>query len=416
MRAFDPVVLAALPLQLLVALAVPIRNGPPVPADVATGTFQAELDAARDEYGFPGATAAWIASDGREGMAASGLADLESGRPMPREGRMLAASIGKTFVAATVLALAGEGGLALDDPVSRWLGARPWFARLPNGPSITIRHLLNHTSGLPDHVYDAGFSRCWERGLEQPELATPPDSLVALVLDEPALFRPGEGWAYSDTGYLLLGMVVEEASGRSVFEQIESRFLRPLGLARTSPSDRRSLVGLVPGYAAEDNPYGLPGRTMSSDGTLAWNPALEGAGGGLVSHPRDLARWALALYQGAAIPGAYLDELLASVPVDEGESPVRYGAGVAIRGSGPLGPSWGHAGSIPGYVSSMRYYPEMGIAVAFQINTDGCFAPGVEAEEVMADMEIRLARAVMVDCGAAGAGPEGLRAQPGSDP
>lgn len=430
MHTFDPLRLAALPLSLVAValaglwppgpraeLAFPIQGRPPVAGDAAIGRFQAELDALRAELGFPGATAAWITADGREGTAATGLADRESGRRMPPEARMLAASIGKTFVAATVLALAGEGELDLDGPVARWLGDRPWFHRLPNGPSITIRHLLNHTSGLPDHVYDADFRRCWAGGLQHPELPPPPpDSLVAFVLDDPALFRPGEGWAYSDTGYLLLGMVVEEASGRSVFDQIQSRFLHPLGLSRTSPSDRRSLGGLVPGYVAEDNPYGLPVRTTSRDGEMVWDPAVEGAGGGLVSHPRDLARWALALYRGAAMPGPYLEELLAAVPVDEPRGEVSYGAGVAIRRSGPLGASWGHAGSIPGYVSSMRYYPGMGIAVAFQVNTDGCFAEGVDPAEAVGAMEIRLARAAVTECETAGTDLEAPPPQPRSDP
>src|SRR6056297_614268 len=119
--------------------------------------FQAALDAFQQEYGFPGATAAYVLQDGTSIVAATGLADVENGSPMTVQSRMLAASIGKTFVGATVVALAREGVLELDAPLARWLGDRQWFDRLPNHDVITLRQLLNHSSGLPDHVHLESF-------------------------------------------------------------------------------------------------------------------------------------------------------------------------------------------------------------------------------------------------------------------
>lgn len=405
---------ARLPLLALLLLSAPLLLLPaaPVAAQSTPEAVQSELEVLRDRYGFPGATAAWATGDGASGVVAAGVAEVETGRAMPTDARMLAGSIGKTFVAAVLLGLDRDGALDLDDPVARWLGGRPWFQRIPHGPAITLRHLLTHTSGLRDHVHEPAFQEAWARRWPAPGPPIPPDSLVGFVLDRPALFAPGEGWAYSDTGYLILGMVVEEAAGRGVSEEIEARFLEPLGLTSTGPSDRRVLPGLVPGYVAPDNPFGLPRRTTSAGDSMAWHPGVEGAGGGLVSTALDLARWAAALYRGRALDAPYLEELLQARPVDGAGGETSYGAGVAIRGSGPLGPSWGHAGWIPGYVSSMRYYPERVVAVAVQVNTDGPFARGAEAGEVLAALELRLARVIAGRLPAPGSSPPGEPPRP----
>jgi D-alanyl-D-alanine carboxypeptidase len=354
--------------------------------------FQRELDALRTDYGFPGATAAFALADGRVGAAATGLADVERGVPMEPGTRMLAASIGKTFVAAEVLALVEEGRLGLEDTLSKWLGRRPWFHRLPNHGAITLRHLLRHTSGLPDHVHDPAFLRAWV-GRPRKAGTLPPDSLIKFVLDAAPLFPPGDGWAYTDTGYVLLGLVAEAASGANLYDEIDRRFLQPLGLEGTSPSDRRELPGLAAGYLTAGNPFGLPRKTTLAPGVLAWDPGVEWAGGGLVSTSRDLAVWARELYGGRALDGPYLEVLLDAVPTTRGSDSLQYGAAVAIRENGPLGPVWGHGGDIPGYTSSMRYYPRHDMAVAFQIN--GPAATGGESGGFGPAMELRLARALV---------------------
>lgn len=119
--------------------------------------FQSELEALQDQYRFPGATAAYILPDGTVEVFSVGLADVELDIPMMPESGMLAASIGTTFVGATVLALVQEGVLSLDDPISKWLNDRSWFSRLPNHATITLRQLLNHTSGIANHVDEEGF-------------------------------------------------------------------------------------------------------------------------------------------------------------------------------------------------------------------------------------------------------------------
>ena len=357
-----------------------------------TTLFQEELDALREEFGFPGATAAYVLSDGTTGVVATGLADIETEAPMRPSSRMLAASIGKTFVSATILGLAQEGKLDLDARVSQWLGDEPWFPRLPNHDDITIRHLLTHRAGLTNHVDTAAFAAAFASNWSLPGRPFEPEQLVEFVLDEPALFVAGEGWSYTDTGYILLGMIIEAVSERSYYEEVEDRFLSPLNLELTSASDRRDLPGLAAGYMSGDNQFRLPAKTLQDNGHMAWHPAVEWTGGGLVSNSLDLVVWAKALFEGAAMEGPYLDELLRGEPISSEAPNVRFGAGVAIRDEGPLGAWYSHSGWIPGYTSSMRYFPERRAAIAFQINTDIGIVD--DSTELYGEMAARLERVI----------------------
>ncbi len=355
-------------------------------------SLKCELDLLRNQYGFPGATVAYVLSDGRAGEVAIGLADIEAKTAMTSQSQMLAASIGKSFVAATTLALAKEGKLNLDDPLSKWLDDRAWFSRLPNHSAITLRQLLTHSSGLPDYVHMKSFARSFSQDWSKPGNPFPPEKVIAFVLDQPALFEAGKGFGYSDTGYILLGLVIEAASGNSYYKEVTERFLRPLNLKMTSPSDRRELPGLAAGYTSPDY-FGLPRKTTTSPGLMAWNPGFEWTGGGLISTSRDLAQWAKLLYEGNAMNVDYLDDLLRSVPVGNDRPGVYYGAGVVIDEKNPEGLTLGHGGVIPGYTSSMRYYSKYHVAIAFQINTD----VGVwdHSTELANDMERRLAKIIL---------------------
>tara|TARA_R110000787_G_scaffold51526_2_gene122056 strand:+ start:105 stop:1280 length:1176 start_codon:yes stop_codon:yes gene_type:complete len=344
--------------------------------DNARNAVETVLAEFRSAHAVPGITASIVMNDGRSVTAASGFSDLEAQTLMTPGTPMLAASIGKTFVAATVLSLAAEGRLNLDGPVSLYLSGSPWYHRLPNGETMTVRHLLTHSSGLPDHVFQPEFGAAitGRSGSDSPPFRQ--EELVGFVLDKKALFPAGESWAYTDTGYILLGLIIEHVTGHAWTDEVEARFLQPLKLDATQPSNRKDLPGLAAGYLAPDNPFGLPEKTVGQDGNMVWNPALEDAGGGFASTSLDLARWGSKLYQGKAMPSDYLPDLLNGVSVEPGGSTHLYGAGVSIVKQGPFGPVYGHAGLIPGYVSSLRYYPEFGASIAFQINTDIGLADG----------------------------------------
>ncbi|RDC69691.1 class A beta-lactamase-related serine hydrolase [Rhodovulum sp. 12E13] len=359
--------------RLLAAASLVLAVASPASAEAParlTGRLGATLEVFRADYGFPGATAALALPNGRLVTAAAGFADIEAGREMTPGARMLAASIGKTFVAATVLALESQGRLSQADPLADHLGDRPWFGDLSNGDAITLGQLLRHTSGLPDHPHLPAFQQAAAARIAAGAPAFGPEELVGFVLDREPLFAPGDGWAYSDTGYILLGLVIEQVTGRAYHDEVRERFLAPLGLDDTLPSDGPDIPGLAVGYTVPGNPFGLPERTADAGGRLVWDPGVEWTGGGLASTSADLARWGQALFTGGAMAAPYLDRLLDAVPVAEDAPEIRYGAGVAIYADTPRGPVWGHGGWIPAYVSSLRHYAEPGVTVAFQINTD----------------------------------------------
>ena len=326
------------------------------------------LETFHETYGFPGATVAYVASDGVVEPLAVGLADVESGITMIPDHRMLSASIGKSIWGALVLKLEADGTLNRSDRVSSYLGHLAWFSRVPNADQITIGQLLTHTSGLPDHVHMDGVGTNLIELGGQAEFD--PVDLVSFILDEPALFEAGSAWAYSDTGYVLLGLVLQKVTQTDVFELARESLLHPLGLTATDPSNTPTLEGLAVGYTVDGNPFGLPPRTMDESGRLNWNPVVEWTGGGFAATSDDLARWGHALFRGRALEADYLESLLSGVLVHPDAPGVLYGAGVAIYQETPHGPVYGHGGWIPGYVSSLRHYADHDPTIAFQINSD----------------------------------------------
>ena len=333
-------------------------------ADQLTFAFQVALEQIVADSGVPGGVAAYVLPDGRLVKVAAGLADRETGLSMTTDSRMLAGSVGKTFVGALALSLAADGVLDLDRPISTWLGTRPWFSRLPNKKTIALRHLLDHSSGLLDHVKLPEFATLVAAGNLNPARET----LIALVLDHEPLFPAGQGFAYTDTGYLLAGMVIEAATGRTYYGELRRRLLDPLGLTLTTPSDHKRLPGLVPGYLAVDNPYGLPSKTIVGSGVLVFDPSSEWTGGGLVSNAGDLARWAKVYYEGKAMGTEYLSILLNGGFKEDKQGQARYSLGTGF-GATPYGPVYGHSGWIPGYLSFVSYFAESGVAIAVQFNS-----------------------------------------------
>ncbi len=338
-----------------------------VSANSPEHSLQTKLDQIRKEYNLPGISAAIVYDDGQQVTAFSGFADRESITPLASRPRMLGASTGKSFVGALAATLVLEQKLLLDEPIAKWLGDDAWFNRLPNHESITLRHLLNHSAGLADHVFLDSFQ---EKVRNSPDWNPKPEQLIAFILDTPALFEPGKGWSYSDTGYLLIGLIIERATKQTYYDLIDGYLLQPVGLENTSPSDRKKLENLATGYIDPENPFKFPVSSLDGEGALVWNPSIEWTGGGLVTTALDLAIWSSEIF---SINGSRSDLrtlLLDSVAIDSQQPELRYGAGVVKYPDSGNGGSIGHYGWIPGYVSSFRYYPEQAVSIAFQINTD----------------------------------------------
>ncbi len=326
------------------------------------------LAEAREASGAPGLSAAFATADGRVGTAAVGFADLEAKAPMTPASRFVGGSTGKTFHAALALALHHDGALDLDAPIARWLGDTPWFRRLPNARALTLRHLLQHQSGLIDHIRSPEFFllQLKTRLTADPDTVLSPEDLLSIALDRKPRFPAGKGFAYGDTNYVIAGLVVERATGRPAFEQIEERFLRPLGLQDVVPARRRHVPRLAAGYQLPVNPFLLPPK-IAERGTLRFHPMNEWTAGGLATTPRGLVRWAKALFEGHALAGPWREDATSrSVPAADGR---RYGLGVYLWQT-PLGEAWGHGGFFPGYRSTWIYLPARRIAVSVQANRD----------------------------------------------
>lgn len=335
--------------------------------------LQQKLDSLHRDGRFAGATAAIALDDGTVITLATGQSDTASHTPMRPTDLMLAGSTGKTFFAALALQLVHEKRITLDDPLSRYLGDAPWWraadgrTRLPNGDDITLRMLMNHTSGIVRYEFNPAFTSALSA---EPYREWSPAEQIAFVLDTEPPFPAGQGWDYSDTNYILLALALEKATGQRAYDMIRTRLLEPLRLTRTVPSTSPHIDGLVQGYAGANNPFGGADAVLA-DGRLTFNPAFEWAGGGFATTTEDLARWAKALYEGRAFDPALMTHALDGIPAPALGRGVSYGLGVIIRDS-PLGPAWGHSGFFPGYLTDMRYFPEHRIAVAVQVNnSDG---------------------------------------------
>jgi len=338
------------------------------------------LSAFHDAKDFPGATLAFVLDDGRAGGVAVGVADKRYDAPMAPDSRMLSGSIGKTYVSAVALLLLEEKRLDLDSKISRWLGDDIWFQHLPNADQITLRMLMSHTSGVPDHVHDPEFLA---EVLANTEKTWRPEELITYVQDKPPLHPAGAGWSYADTNYILVGMIIERVTGRKYYDVLTERVLKPYGLGDTLPSDQRVLPGLVNGYTLAENQFQIP-EEASIDGRCFFHPQMEWTGGGLLSTSPDLARWAKLLYGGDVLKSNTQQQMLQGLLAPRLGPGHKYGLGVILRSS-ELGPVHGHGGWFPGYVSIMAYYANLDLALAMQINHDST-AGLAEIEKLLDDV------------------------------
>ena len=338
---------------------------PRVPETGLRDAVQQKLDAFIAAGKVPGVSVGVVAPDGTELALAAGLADREKKIPMRPDDRLCGGSSGKTFVAAVALQLVEEEKLALDAPLGEYLGEEKWFERLPNYQDITLAHLLGHRTGIARHEFDPEFIKAV---MSQPDRVWKPAEMVAYVLDRPPPFAAGKGFAYSDTNFILIGMVIEKVTGKTLYDEIDRRLLVPLKLDGVRRQDSRTLPGLVQGYLGAQNPFGAPEHSLAADGRFTINPQFEWAGGGFVENGGALARWAKALYHGPVLKPATRELMVAGLPADPIGPGIRYGLGCQIWPSAN-GPCWGHAGFFPGYLTEMRYWPEKSTAVAVQVNT-----------------------------------------------
>ncbi|ONI83592.1 serine hydrolase [Saccharothrix sp. ALI-22-I] len=304
--------------------------------DQASRIDREVVQRALDEMARTGAQGVQVRiTDGRRQFTArSGTALVDSPRPVPTDGRFRVGSITKTFVSTVVLQLVGEGKVELDASVQRYLPGL-----LPDGDKITVRNLLQHTSGLYNYTDALPLG---PEGFETIRHKTwTPAELVALSTAKPLDFPPGTDWRYSNTNYVVAGMLIEKVTGRPYAVALTQRILRPLGLTSTSvPGTRTGIPGPhAHGY------YRVGGQVVD---VTELNPSVAYAAGELISTTADLDRFVDALLDGRLLRPAQQAELTAVLPYSDG-----YGLGISRADLSCGVTVWGHDGGIPGYISMM---------------------------------------------------------------
>ncbi|MGW9117589.1 serine hydrolase domain-containing protein [Streptomyces sp. NPDC055663] len=285
--------------------------------------------------GTPAALASVMDRKGHTRTYTAGVADLATGSKVPRDGQVRIGSNTKTFVAVVVLQLVAEGRIGLDASVDTYL---PGLVRGKgiDGRHITVRQLLQHTSGLPDYSNYLGDDVRYYA----------PRELLATALRHPADFAPGTSWKYSNTNYVLAGLIVQKVTGRPLAEEIDRRVIKRLGLRHTyfpAPGDATIREPHPHGYYRES--ADAPLRDITEiDPSWGW------AAGQMISTDSDLDRFFTALLAGRLLPPPQLARMRSTVPAEATFGPgARYGLGLVSRPLPCGGLSWGHGGSFPGY-------------------------------------------------------------------
>jgi D-alanyl-D-alanine carboxypeptidase len=282
------------------------------------------------------------------------VATINPQRQVEADTPFVVGSITKTFVTALILQLAEEGALDLDAPLARWLPDYPRARR------ITLRQLLSHTSGVFNYfehpLYDPlVFGR--------PSHSWTPQEILDEFQREP-YFRPGQGFHYSNTGFILLGLVAEQATGATLGEELSARFFEPLGLQQTYFQGDGPQAGAADGYLRTTNGHRRVSgesdyRPTTSAATVAW------AAGGIVSTAEDIATWTSALYGGEVLASDSLAMLTdyAASPYPRGT----YGLGTRTRQISGVR-AFGHTGSLRGYMAATWYLPSEDVTVTVLTN------------------------------------------------
>ncbi|MFI6354937.1 serine hydrolase domain-containing protein [Streptomyces sp. NPDC050743] len=317
--------------------------------------------------GVPGVTATAKDAHGTWSTTA-GVGDLRTGTPRSTADRYRVGSITKTFVATVLLQLEAEGRLSLDDTVDKWL---PGVVRGHghDGRHITVRQLLNHTSGIYNYTEDEDFGRAYftEKGFSRHRYDTlAPRELVAVAMRHKPDFAPGTSWNYSNTNYVLAGMVIQKVTGHSYATEITRRVIHPLHLRATSLPGTKVTVPHPSSraYSKFTDPSG-PAYDVT-----ALNPSLASAAGEMISNSADLDRFYGALLGGKILPPHQLKEMKTTVGIKGSPSPGRYGLGLMETPLSCGVQVWGHDGGIHGSTSTAITTQDGRHSLALNFNGD----------------------------------------------
>ena len=344
-----------------------MRSWPDVAAESSPGfPLAAAIDgiaaAARERQYLPGLSVA-VARNGTP-IFARGYGWRNLGERLPADAETIysIASISKQFTAAALLQLAERGLLRFDDRLSRYF---PWH---PYGASIEVRHVLTHTSGIPDYFPLDDFDRI---GFAQAS----PREIAETVLPRGPAFAPGAEFQYCNTGYVLLGAILEQVSGQTYVEYLQTHIFDPLGMTRTGVDDPPAIHhNAALGYTSFVLGPWEPARD--------YHPSWEFATGGMYSTVADLLRWNAALRAGRVISASSLAQMTARARLANGHA-LDYGFGVGVGDVGGRR-EIRHTGGLPGWSTDNTTYPDLGIDIVVFVNHDGCSTYGTIVRPILA--------------------------------
>jgi len=328
--------------------------------------ISSSIDKLVADNNIPGLNFSMSFPDGRQFSYSSGFADVKNREKLNPKHIMFSGSIGKTYAVAIIMQLVENGKIDLKSRFLDYFPKTEWLKKIPNIQEITVEMLLQHTSGLPRYINDQGV---WDSLYHNPDKIWNYKDRLSFIFDKDAVHQAGKGWAYSDSNYLLIGMLIEKICGTYYYDELKNRMLTPENLNKTFPAIKREIDNLPVGYSRLDTFFRMP-EIVVSEGKYVFNPQMEWTGGGMVSTTSDLAKWAEIYYKGKLFSKTSLEKIITpnSNGKNTGENEA-YGMGSFIYET-QNGKVYGHTGFVPGFNAIMAYYPKLKIAAAIQINCD----------------------------------------------
>ncbi|MFP4497126.1 MAG: serine hydrolase domain-containing protein [Vulcanimicrobiota bacterium] len=279
---------------------------------------------------------------------AFGKSNLETGETLELNDKFRMGSITKTYTVTVLLQLVDEGKIQLDDPLSLYM---PDF---PNSEAVTIRNLASNSSGIFDYTHDETFIEILENDIQT---YFSPSQLVEFAKNHPPLFPPGTKYSYSNTNFVIIGMIIEQITGNSLNEEFENRIFKPLGLKNTSYPDGNSIPApYTHGYMATNDEDELYDVTEI-------NPSIAGSAGAMISDLEDVCTWCEALVSGALLTPQTQQERLKLNGFSDENKNLKYCLGIYY-----MGDFLGHDGSIFGYNTAMFYLPSRNATIVILSN------------------------------------------------
>ncbi|MEQ9405987.1 MAG: serine hydrolase domain-containing protein [Cyclobacteriaceae bacterium] len=326
--------------------------------------IQQDIDSICNSSAYPGVVFSIVLPEGKPLSFPGGWADKESSVRMSSSHLLHGGSTGKTVVSAITMMLIEEGKLNLDDKLSDLFENASWIEKLPNADVLTLRHLLQHTSGIPRYVFKPDFTSAL---IEDPKRIWRPEELLEFVAGDKPEFTAGSNFSYADTNYILIGMIIEKITGEAFYSYAQKKLLDPLGLKSFSPTSSSQIPMMSQGYFDADADLALGFKSpFLINGVAQNNTQFEWTGGGYSYETREYAQLLKLICEGKVFDTEKTEFFKT---VNSAQIGGEYGLGIHKLSFPEMGDFYGHGGFFPGYYSIGMYHPKSKMSFAMQINS-----------------------------------------------